>query len=65
MGRKGGKLRLITYMCPSHPVELYELLMVYLEEALDCEATLIYETRGNGPLSDREDPFTADSVDIG
>uniref|UniRef100_A0A1B6KMP1 Uncharacterized protein n=1 Tax=Graphocephala atropunctata TaxID=36148 RepID=A0A1B6KMP1_9HEMI len=65
MSRKGGKLRLVTYMCPSHPVELYELLMSYLEETLDCEATLMYESRsGGGPLPDREDPFTDNSIDI-
>lgn len=59
------RLRLITYMCPSHPVELYEMLLVYLEETLDCEATLVYESRAPGPLPDRVDPFTNDSVDIG
>lgn len=65
MPHAGGKLRLVTYMCPSHPVELYEMLLVYLEEALDCEATLLYESRGPGPLPDREDLFTTDSVDVG
>uniref|UniRef100_A0A1B6EHE6 Solute-binding protein family 3/N-terminal domain-containing protein n=1 Tax=Cuerna arida TaxID=1464854 RepID=A0A1B6EHE6_9HEMI len=65
MSRKGGKLRLVTYMCPSHPVELYELIMSYLEESLDCEATLMYESRaGGGPLPDRVDPFTDNSIDI-
>lgn len=58
------KLRLGTYMCPSHPVELYELFMKYLEEELPCEATLTYESRGGGPLPDRVDPFTADMLDI-
>lgn len=59
------KLRLITYMCPSHPVELYELIMQYLEEEVGCHASLLYESRGSGPLPYREDPFTADSVDLG
>lgn len=59
------KLRIITYMCPSHPVELYELLMLYLEEELKVEANLIYESRSPGPLPDRVDPFTSDSVDLG
>lgn len=65
MPHTGGKLRLVTYMCPSHPVELYELLLAYLEETLDCETTLLYESRGPGPLPDRDDPFTTDSVDVG
>lgn len=59
------KLRLGTYLCPSHPVELYELFLKYLEEELPCEATLMYESRAGGPLPDREDPFTADNLDIG
>ncbi|PSN53295.1 hypothetical protein C0J52_04658 [Blattella germanica] len=47
------KLRIITYMCPSHPVELYELILQYLEEEVGCEASLLYESRGPGPLADR------------
>nr|CAD7261582.1 unnamed protein product [Timema shepardi] len=58
------KLRLVTYMCPSHPVELYELVLQYLEEQVGCEATLMYESRSAGPLPDRVDPFTSDTVDI-
>ncbi|XP_075220057.1 uncharacterized protein LOC142323761 [Lycorma delicatula] len=58
------QLRFITYMCPSHPVELYELIMHYLEEKLGCEAYLIYESRSSGPLPGRIDPFTKDIVDI-
>lgn len=54
----------MTYMCPSHPVELYELFMRYLEEELKCETYLIYESRNTGPLSDRVDPFTDDIADI-
>ena len=59
------KLRIITYMCPSHPVELYELIMQYLEEEISCHASLLYESRGPGPLADREDPFALDTVDLG
>nr|CAD7458627.1 unnamed protein product [Timema tahoe] len=58
------KLRLVTYMCPGHPVELYELVLQYLEEQVGCESTLVYESRSAGPLPDRVDPFTADTVDI-
>jgi len=52
-------------MCPSHPVELYELLLAYLEEVLHCECSLLYESRAGGPLPDRADPFQADLVDLG
>uniref|UniRef100_A0A1B6E2R6 Solute-binding protein family 3/N-terminal domain-containing protein n=1 Tax=Clastoptera arizonana TaxID=38151 RepID=A0A1B6E2R6_9HEMI len=58
------KLRIITYMCPSHPVEMYEMLMSYLEEELKLDAHLIYESRSPGPLQDRVDPFTDDTVDL-
>jgi len=59
------KLRIITYMCRSHAVELYELIMQYLENETGCEVLLLYESRGPGPLSDRVDPFTDNSVDMG
>ncbi|XP_068085021.1 probable phosphite transport system-binding protein PtxB [Anabrus simplex] len=65
MTAKKPRLRFITYMCPSHPVELYELFMHYIEEEVGCEATLMYESRSSGPLTDRSDPFTDDLVDIG
>lgn len=65
MPKSPAKLRIITYMCPSHPVEMYELLMNYLEEELDVEATLVYETRAGGPLPGRCDPFTDDTIDLG
>ncbi|XP_060071005.1 uncharacterized protein LOC132550920 [Ylistrum balloti] len=59
------KLRLITYLSPGVPVQLFETVMQYLEEALGREAYLIYESRWTGPPRDRTDPFTADEVDIG
>lgn len=59
------KLRVVTYMCPSHPVQLYELIVELLEEALDCHATLLYESRSDGPMEGRVDPFENDEIDIG
>lgn len=59
------ELRVVTYMCPTHPVQLYELLLEVLEEALDCHTTLQYESRSSGPFPDRPDPFSTDKVDIG
>jgi hypothetical protein len=59
------KLRIITYMCPSHPVELYEMILQYLEEETSCEASLVYESRSPGQLSGRLDPFTDNSADVG
>ncbi|XP_046966027.1 uncharacterized protein LOC124534306 [Vanessa cardui] len=58
------ELRVITYMCPTHPVELYELIIKLLEEALDCYAILQYESRSPGPISGRPNPFTRDKIDL-
>ncbi|KAJ8731286.1 hypothetical protein PYW07_004450 [Mythimna separata] len=57
-------IRIVTYMCPSHPVQLYELILELLEDALGCFATLQYESRSPGPLSDRPDPFSTDKTDL-
>ena len=58
-------LRVITYMCPTHPVELYELILELLEKAIDCHSVLQYESRSPGPLSGRPDPFINNKVDLG
>jgi hypothetical protein len=65
MGSHKPKLRIITYMCPSHSGELHELILQYLEEEAGFETSLLYESRGPGPLPDRVDPFTDDAVDVG
>lgn len=59
------ELRIITYMCPTHPVELYQLIMELLEEALGWHTTLQYESRTPGPFKDRPDPFVTNKVDLG
>ncbi|RVE50856.1 hypothetical protein evm_004423 [Chilo suppressalis] len=65
MAQEKWELRLITYMCPTHPVQLYELIMELLEESLDCYTSLLYESRAPGPFKDREDPFARNKVDLG
>lgn len=65
MSQEKFELRVITYMCPSHPVEMYELIVELLEKALDCHATLQYESRSPGPIAGRPDPFTKDKIDLG
>lgn len=59
------EIRVVTYMCPTHPVQLYELILELLEEELNCYASLQYESRKPGPLPDRPDPFSTDKVDLG
>ncbi|XP_026761716.2 uncharacterized protein LOC113520552 [Galleria mellonella] len=64
MSTEKPELRIATYMCPTHPVQLYELIMELLEEALECYTTLQYESRKPGPFTDRPDPFINDKVDL-
>jgi hypothetical protein len=59
------KLTLATYLCPSLPVELFQLLAEFLEQDLGCEVTLVYEWRASGPLPDRADPFADNTVHLG
>ncbi|XP_025413049.1 uncharacterized protein LOC112685398 [Sipha flava] len=59
-------LRLITYLVPSLPVEMFECVAHYLEEALDVRATLQYESRNPVDLFDaRPDPFLLNEADLG
>ncbi|CAH0715463.1 unnamed protein product, partial [Brenthis ino] len=64
MSKVKQELCVITYMCPTHPVELYELVLELLEEALDCHAVLQYESRSPGPIPGRPDPFSTNKVDL-
>lgn len=65
MSEKTQPLRLITYLVPSIPVELFETIAGYLEHALKRESVLLYESRFNGPMKDRVDLFKANIADIG
>lgn len=58
-------LRLITYLVPSLNVELFEAIAGYLEYALKKESILMYESRFNGPMSNRTDLLKANLADIG
>lgn len=65
MSKVKQELRVITYMCPTHPVELYELVLELLEGSLDCHAVLQYESRSPGPIPGRPDPFSTNKIDLG
>lgn len=58
-------LRLITYLIPSLPLELFQTYQYYFEEVFGCETLLSVETRWSAPPRDRVNPFTSDAVDIG
>lgn len=59
------ELRIVTYMCPSHPVQLYEVILELLEQSLECYTTLQYESRVPGPFPDRPNPFSTNKIDLG
>lgn len=51
-------------MCPSHPVQLYEVILELLEQSLECYTTLQYESRAPGPFPDRPNPFSTNKIDL-
>ena len=60
-----GTLRLITYLSPGLPLELFEDVGAYLEEELGLPATLAADTATSAPPQDELDPFTAGTADVG
>ncbi|XP_048761568.2 uncharacterized protein LOC125670435 [Ostrea edulis] len=59
------KLRMVTYLSPGIPIQVFEVLLHYLEEVTGLEGYLITESRWSGPPTGRSDPFTDDIADIG
>ncbi|XP_005113026.1 uncharacterized protein LOC101855465 [Aplysia californica] len=59
-----GRLRMLTYMCPDVPLEVFTLLRDCVEEATGLEVDLMVEDRFNGPRQDRANPFSSDLADI-
>ena len=58
-------LRLITYLSPSIPAELFELIARDLAEQCGVPTELTFEERISGPLEGDDDPFAAGAVDVG
>ena len=65
MTEERSPLRIITYLVPSIPVELFETLSDYLESELKRETLLTIESRFHGPLTSRTDPFESNAADLG
>lgn len=59
------KLRLMTYLSSGIPIQVFELLLHYLEEVTGMEGYLITESRWSGPPAERGDPFIDDIADVG
>jgi ABC-type phosphate/phosphonate transport system substrate-binding protein len=58
------KLRMMTYLYPGLPLELYQTYQRYLETVLGCRSYLSVETRWSAPPCGELDPFTADDIDL-
>jgi ABC-type phosphate/phosphonate transport system substrate-binding protein len=58
-------LRLITYLSPSIPAGLYELIARDLAEQCGVATDLRFEERISGPLAGDEDPFASGAADVG
>ncbi|HEX3582605.1 MAG TPA: PhnD/SsuA/transferrin family substrate-binding protein [Thermoanaerobaculia bacterium] len=58
-------LRLITYLSPSIPAGLYELIARDLAEQCGVATDVRFEERISGPLEGDEDPFASGTVDVG
>jgi len=58
-------LRLITYLSPSIPAGLYELIARDLAEQCGVATDLRFEERISGPLEGDEDPFASGAADVG
>src|SRR5213593_3815769 len=56
-------LRVLTYLAPSIPLGLFELVVERLRRVLGVGATLRAEARHSGPPPDIPDPFSADEAD--
>jgi ABC-type phosphate/phosphonate transport system substrate-binding protein len=59
------RLRIITYLSPSIPAELYELIARDLDEQCGVPAELAFESRISGPLAGDDNVFAGDAADVG
>jgi phosphonate transport system substrate-binding protein len=58
-------LRLISYLSPSIPAALYELIARDIGEQCGMATDLVYEEQISGPLAGDDDPFARAAVDVG
>lgn len=59
------QLRVLTYLCPTIPVELFQGILEVLEEQTGYQTTLQYEWRSDGNSEKRLDPFENNLIDLG
>jgi len=58
-------LRLITYLAPSIPAGLFEVVARHVEATCGVPVSLDFETRISGPLEGDDDPFADGRADVG
>ncbi|GLV34582.1 hypothetical protein CBL_09063 [Carabus blaptoides fortunei] len=58
------QLRVLTYLCPTVPVELFQGILEVLEEQTNYQTTLQYEWRTDGCTENRLDPFENNLSDL-
>lgn len=59
------ELRLLTYLAPGIPLELFEAVRRHLEDALDLSVRLESRCDVSAPRPDEPDPFSSDEADVG
>ena len=59
------RLRLLTYLSPGVPLDVFYLLRDAVEDCTGMEVDLIVEDRFTGPTEGRANPFSDDLADIG
>ena len=63
--QKGSPLRVITYLVPGISVEYFEFIAHYLEDVLNLNSVLCYESRFCGPRKGQLDVFESNLADVG
>ena len=58
------KLKILTYLVPDLPLELFQTYQYYLEESLDIPTSLSVESRYKG-ISPTRNPILDGEADIG
>ena len=58
-------LRLISYLAPSIPAALYELIAGDVAQQCGVPTDVMFEERISGPLAGDDDPFASGAVDVG
>jgi phosphonate transport system substrate-binding protein len=60
-----GALRFITYLAPSLPLELFEVVATYAGRKLGVATSLVSDATRSGPEPGVPDPFSLDEADVG